>query len=148
MRHTLPNDIRSLRKSALFQGCSKRQLRDFRRFGTVVDLPPGRTLDHCHLAGEQLVVVLAGEILASTRDHGTRTLHPGDWCGTVHDHQLSIDAHAVETVTAATIFVLSGRELRSLCAACPTIRAQLFDDALVRGTGASGTSIARMLSPA
>jgi len=148
MQHTLPPDIRALGNSPLFDGCSKRQLRTLQRFGTVVDLPPQRALDEGSGAGDQLFVVLTGEVLAATPDGSRRTVRPGEWCGTFHFRRSAVDAHAVSTVTAAKIFVLNSRELSSVCAAFPAIRARLFDDAGSRCSGGtSRTSVARLLSP-
>jgi CRP-like cAMP-binding protein len=149
MRTKLPKDIRALGGSGLFRGCSERQLFRVQRFGTVVDVPRGRVLCNYDGRGDQLLVIISGEVLAAGSDGRPRSLGPGDWCAAFGDRRPpTSEAQAVATVTTTTLFVVSRRELGGLCDACPAVRDRLFPHTKTTRGPESPVTSARTLSPA
>ena len=125
MRHKLPNDIRALGETQLFRDLSPRELDDIQRLGTVIDRDAGQVLCRADQYAGQIGVVVRGEIAAVTAGGRRRELRKGDWFGSPGALRHETEPEEIVTVSRATLFVMSPRELASVRFACPRLAARL-----------------------
>ncbi len=114
MLHRLPNDIRELGRTPVFRGLSYRELDALQRLGTVVVRGPGELVVRSCQSASQIVVIVAGELVATTDDGRRRTLRDGGCFGAFRPWD-DFEAERVETITRVTLFVVGRRD-------CATIR--------------------------
>jgi len=109
----------------LFAGLTTRQLRQVAACSTELTVPAGRVLCRQGRCRLELVVILAGEALATTDGTPVGILGQGAHLGA---HSVAAGAHSGATVTTLTttdVLVISAGELTELASKIPAIRHRL-----------------------
>jgi signal-transduction protein with cAMP-binding, CBS, and nucleotidyltransferase domain len=141
MLHKLPNDIRELGRTPAFRGLSNRELEALQRFGTVVVRGPGELVVRSCQSASQLVVIIAGEVAATTDDGQRRTLRDGAGFGSFPPWD-DFDPERVETITKVTLFVVGRREFATIRNLYPGI-ADCLTTALLTSPGSVAEPVRR-----
>jgi CRP-like cAMP-binding protein len=122
MRTRVPGHLRMLRRTPLFAGCSRRQLRRADRFCSAADVHSGQRLSVATERPTQLVVMVAGLAAAHRPSMPVRWLGPGDafGAGTAFGSSCTVVA-----VTSGTVIAIAQNELAGFFGACPMVANRL-----------------------
>ncbi len=113
--------VRLLSASALFRGCSKRQLRSLAKLTRVVQVEPGEALVTAGAPSTEAYLITAGSAQVKARNGRAATLGPGDVVGELG---LLLDRPRSATVRAATpleVLALSRSDLKVAVEASPEL---------------------------
>jgi CRP-like cAMP-binding protein len=124
MLHRLPKDIRELGWTPVFRGLANRDLDALQRLGTTVVRGPGERLVRSRQSSSQMVVIVTGEVVATTDDGRSRTLSDGACFGAFHPWD-DLEPEGVEAITHVTLFVVGRRELATIRRVYPHIADRL-----------------------
>jgi signal-transduction protein with cAMP-binding, CBS, and nucleotidyltransferase domain len=141
MLRILPNDIRELGRTPAFRRLSNRELDALQRLGTVVVRGPGELVVRSCQSASQIVVIVAGEVAATTDDGHRRTLRDGACFGAFPPWD-DLDPERVETITPVTLFVVGRREFPTIRNMYPAI-ADCLTTALLTSPGPVAEPVSR-----
>jgi CRP/FNR family transcriptional regulator, cyclic AMP receptor protein len=110
----------------LFEGLSKKQLRQISSLMTRLDWPAGKVLTREGQQGDEFVIVLEGEVEVRQRDRVVATRGPGEYVGEIALLDKRPRTATVVATTPVSIEVLSRREFMSLLAQAPELAEQIM----------------------
>jgi CRP-like cAMP-binding protein len=113
--------VEALKRAPLFAGLSKRELVQLARMSDDLEVPAGQVLCREGEIGQEVFVIVDGEVTVTRRGKRTVTGRAGEFFG-----EISIVEHMprTATVTAKTpvrLFVLTGQSFRSVLLECPGV---------------------------
>lgn len=119
--------IENLRKIALFNGCTNKELDRIARSGDEVKMAQGDVLTDQGQTGREAFIVLEGTVTVKRNGRKVTTLGPGAIVG-----ELSLLDHGPRTATVTCetdcrIFVISQRHFLAVLDDVPTISHKLLD---------------------
>ena len=115
-----------LEKIPLFQGLSKKQLRDISGLATRLNEPAGAELTKEGRVGRELIIVLEGEVEIRTGDRVVATRGPGTYVGEIALLDNRPRTATVVAKTPVVIEVIGQREFRSLLAQAPELSEEIM----------------------
>ena len=115
-----------LEKIPLFQGLSKKQLRDISGLATRLNEPAGAELTKEGKVGRELIIVLEGEIEIRVGDRVVATRGPGTYVGEIALLDNRPRTATVVAKTPVVIEVIGQREFRSLLADAPELSEEIM----------------------
>ena len=115
-----------LEKIPLFQGLSKKQLRDISGLATRLNEPAGAELTKEGKVGRELIIVLEGEIEIRAGDRVVATRGPGTYVGEIALLDNRPRTATVVAKTPVVIEVIGQREFRSLLAGAPELSEEIM----------------------
>jgi CRP/FNR family transcriptional regulator, cyclic AMP receptor protein len=110
----------------LFEGLSKKQLRQISRLMTRLDWPAGKVLTREGERGEEFVIVLEGEVEVRQGDRVVATRGPGEYVGEIALLDKRPRTATVVATTPVSVEVLSRREFMNLLAEAPELSEQIL----------------------
>jgi len=121
-----------LAKVPLFEGLSKKHLRQVASLATRLDEPAGKALTKEGQRGMEFIVILDGEVEVRRGDEVIATRGPGDYVGEIALVEDVPRTATVVTKTPATIEVIGRQEFSTLLADEPEIAAKIRETAAKR----------------
>jgi CRP/FNR family cyclic AMP-dependent transcriptional regulator len=115
-----------LQKVPLFQGLSKKQLRDISSLATRLDEPAGTVLTQEGRIGHEFIIVLEGEIEIRKGDQVIATRGPGNYVGEIALLDRRPRTATVIAKTPVVIEVIGQREVRTLLAEAPELSGEIM----------------------
>jgi CRP/FNR family cyclic AMP-dependent transcriptional regulator len=115
-----------LEKVPLFQGLSKKQLRDISSLATRLDEPAGAVLTTEGKAGHEFIIVLEGEIEIRKGGQVITTRGPGSYVGEIALLDNRPRTATVVAKTPVVIEVIGQREFRSMLAEAPELSGEIM----------------------
>jgi CRP/FNR family transcriptional regulator, cyclic AMP receptor protein len=115
-----------LAKVPLFNGLSKKQLREVSSLATRLDEPAGTQLTKEGHVGNEFIIVLEGEIEIRRGDDVVATRGPGSYVGEIALLDNRPRTATVVAKTPVVIEVIGRREFRSLLADAPELQAEIM----------------------
>ena len=110
----------------LFQGLSKKQLREVSSVATRLNAPAGAVLTKEGQAGYEFIVVLEGEIEIRKGDRVVASRGPGSYVGEIALLDNRPRTATVVAKTPVVIEVIGRREFRSLLADAPELSEEIM----------------------
>lgn len=121
-----------LAKVPLFEGLSKKHLRQVASLATRLDEPADKALTKEGQRGMEFIVILDGEVEVRRGDEVIATRGPGDYVGEIALVEDVPRTATVVTKTPATIEVIGRQEFSTLLADEPEIAAKIKETAAKR----------------
>lgn len=118
--------IERLKKAPLFEGLSKKELRELARLTDDLQLEAGRVLCREGAIGREFFVIVEGEAEVTRAGRHVATRGGGDFFGEI---ALINDTRRTATVTARTpirCFVLTGRDFRRVLDENPAVERKVL----------------------
>ena len=115
-----------LAKVPLFNGLSKKQLREVSSLATRLDEPAGTQLTKEGRVGNEFIIVLEGEIEVRKGDEVVATRGPGSYVGEIALLDNRPRTATVVAKTPVVIEVIGRREFRTLLADAPELQAEIM----------------------
>jgi len=115
-----------LQKVPLFQGLSKKQLREVSSVATRLNEPAGAVLTKEGQAGYEFIVVLEGEIEVRKGDRVVASRGPGSYVGEIALLDNRPRTATVIAKTPVVIEVIGRREFRTLLADAPELSEEIM----------------------
>jgi CRP/FNR family cyclic AMP-dependent transcriptional regulator len=109
----------------LFEGLSKKQLRQISSLMTRIDRPAGEVLTTEGQPGSEFFIVLEGEVEVRQGDRVIATRQTGDYVGEIASLDERPRTATVVATTAVSVEVLSRGEFMSLLAEVPELSGQI-----------------------
>ncbi len=116
-----------LAKVPLFNGLSKKQLREVSSLATRLDEPAGTQLTKEGHVGNEFIIVLEGEIEVRKGDEVVATRGPGSYVGEIALLDNRPRTATVIAKTPVVIEVIGRREFRTLLADAPELQAEIMN---------------------
>ncbi|HEV2311377.1 MAG TPA: cyclic nucleotide-binding domain-containing protein [Acidimicrobiia bacterium] len=116
-----------LAKVPLFNGLSKKQLREVSSLATRLDEPAGTQLTKEGRVGNEFIIVLEGEIEIRKGDEIVATRGPGSYVGEIALLDNRPRTATVVAKTPVVIEVIGRREFRTLLADAPELQAEIMN---------------------
>lgn len=116
-----------LAKVPLFNGLSKKQLREVSSLATRLDEPAGTQLTKEGRVGNEFIIVLEGEIEIRKGDEVVATRGPGSYVGEIALLDNRPRTATVVAKTPVVIEVIGRREFRTLLADAPELQAEIMN---------------------
>jgi len=116
-----------LAKVPLFNGLSKKQLREVSSLATRLDEPAGTLLTKEGRVGNEFIIVLEGEIEVRKGDEVVATRGPGSYVGEIALIDNRPRTATVIAKTPVVIEVIGRREFRTLLADAPELQAEIMN---------------------
>jgi len=116
-----------LAKVPLFNGLSKKQLREVSSLATRLDEPAGTLLTKEGRVGNEFIIVLEGEIEVRRGDEVVATRGPGSYVGEIALIDNRPRTATVIAKTPVVIEVIGRREFRTLLADAPELQAEIMN---------------------
>jgi CRP-like cAMP-binding protein len=116
-----------LAKVPLFNGLSKKQLREVSSLATRLDEPAGTQLTKEGRVGNEFIIVLEGEIEVRKGDEVVATRGPGSYVGEIALIDNRPRTATVVAKTPVVIEVIGRREFRTLLADAPELQAEIMN---------------------
>ena len=116
-----------LAKVPLFNGLSKKQLREVSSLATRLDEPAGTLLTKEGRVGNEFIIVLEGEIEVRRGDEVVATRGPGSYVGEIALIDNRPRTATVIAQTPVVIEVIGRREFRTLLADAPELQAEIMN---------------------
>ena len=116
-----------LAKVPLFNGLSKKQLREVSSLATRLDEPAGTLLTKEGRVGNEFIIVLEGEIEVRKGDEVVATRGPGSYVGEIALIDNRPRTATVIAKTPVVIEVIGRREFRTLLADAPERQAEIMN---------------------
>jgi CRP/FNR family transcriptional regulator, cyclic AMP receptor protein len=118
--------VQALKRAPLFEGLSKRELVQLARLSDDLEVPAGRVLCREGEIGQEVFVIVDGEVTVTRRGKRAVTGGAGEFFG-----EISIVEHMprTATVTAKTrvrLFVLTGQSFRSVLHEYPGVERKVL----------------------
>jgi CRP-like cAMP-binding protein len=110
----------------LFEGLSKKQLRQISSLMTRIDRPAGQVLTKEGQPGHEFFIVLEGEVEVRQGDRVIATRRPGEYVGEIALLDRRPRTATVVATTPVSVEVLSRREFMSLLAEAPELSEQIM----------------------
>ena len=113
--------VELLKRTPLFAGCSKNELRELAKTADELDLREGTVLTREGRPGREFFVLIEGTALVTKKGKKIAELGPGDWLGEI---ALITDSPRTATVTATSpvdVLVITDRRFRSVVETMPSI---------------------------
>jgi len=111
----------------LFNGLSKKQLREVSSLATRLDEPAGTLLTKEGRVGNEFIIVLEGEIEVRKGDEVVATRGPGSYVGEIALIDNRPRTATVIAKTPVVIEVIGRREFRTLLADAPELQAEIMN---------------------
>ena len=127
-----PTTEEMLAKVPLFEGLSKKHLRQVASLATRLDEPSGKALTREGERGMEFIVILDGEVEIRRGDDVIATRGPGDYVGEIALVQDVPRTATVVTTKPTTIEVIGRQEFSTLLNDEPEIGATIKDTAAKR----------------
>ena len=115
-----------LAKVPLFNGLSKKQLREVSSLATRLDEPAGAELTKEGRVGNEFIIVLEGEIEIRRGTDVVATRGPGSYVGEIALLDNRPRTATVVAKTPVVIEVIGRREFRTLLADAPELQAEIM----------------------
>ena len=115
-----------LAKVPLFNGLSKKQLREVSSLATRLDEPAGTELTKEGRVGNEFIIVLEGEIEIRRGDQVVATRGPGSYVGEIALLDNRPRTATVIAKTPVVIEVIGRREFRTLLADAPELQDEIM----------------------
>jgi CRP/FNR family cyclic AMP-dependent transcriptional regulator len=115
-----------LQQVPLFQGLSKKQLRDISSLATRLEQPAGAVLTTEGKAGHEFIIVLEGEIEIRKGGQVITTRGPGSYVGEIALLDNRPRTATVVAKTPVVIEVIGQREFRSMLANAPELSSEIM----------------------
>ena len=116
-----------LAKVPLFNGLSKKQLREVSSLATRLDEPAGTLLTKEGRVGNEFIIVLEGEIEVRRGDEVVATRGPGSYVGEIALIDNRPRTATVIAKTPVVIEVIGRREFRTLLADAPELQTEIMN---------------------
>jgi CRP/FNR family transcriptional regulator, cyclic AMP receptor protein len=118
--------VEALKRAPLFEGLTKRELAQLARLSDDLEVPAGQILCREGEIGQEVFVIVDGEVTVTRRGKRAVTGHAGEFFG-----EISIVEHMprTATVTARTpvrLFVLTGQSFRSVLQDYPGVQQKVL----------------------
>jgi CRP/FNR family transcriptional regulator, cyclic AMP receptor protein len=113
--------VELLKRTPLFSGCTKSELRQLARTADELDLREGTVLTREGRPGREFFVLIEGTAEVTKNGKKIAELGPGDWLGEI---ALITDSPRTATVTATSpvdVLVITDRRFRSVVETMPSI---------------------------
>jgi CRP/FNR family transcriptional regulator, cyclic AMP receptor protein len=113
--------VELLKRTPLFSGCSKSELRELAKTADELDLREGTVLTREGRPGREFFVLIEGTAEVTKKGKKIADLGPGDWLGEI---ALITDSPRTATVTATSpvdVLVITDRQFRSVVETMPSI---------------------------
>jgi CRP/FNR family transcriptional regulator, cyclic AMP receptor protein len=113
--------VELLKRTPLFAGCSKNELRELAKTADELDLREGTVLTREGRPGREFFVLIEGTAQVTKKGKTIAELGPGDWLGEI---ALITDSPRTATVTATSpvdVLVITDRRFRSVVETMPSI---------------------------
>ena len=111
----------------LFNGLSKKQLREVSSLATRLDEPAGTLLTKEGRVGNEFIIVLEGEIEVRKGDEVVATRGPGSYVGEIALIDNRPRTATVIAKTPVVIEVIGRREFRTLLADAPELQTEIMN---------------------
>ncbi len=118
--------VELLKKTPLFAGCSKSELRELAKTADELDLREGTVLIREGRPGREFFVLIEGTAEVTKNGKKIADLGPGDWLGEI---ALITDSPRTATVTATSpldVLVITDRRFRSVVETMPSIALKML----------------------
>ena len=118
--------VELLKKTPLFAGCSKSELRELAKTADELDLRKGTVLTREGRPGREFFVLIEGTAVVTKKGKRIADLGPGDWLGEI---ALITDSPRTATVTATSpldVLVITDRRFRSVIETMPSIALKML----------------------
>ena len=118
--------VELLKKTPLFAGCSKSELRELAKTADELDLREGTVLIREGRPGREFFVLIDGTAEVTKKGKKIADLGPGDWLGEI---ALITDSPRTATVTATSpvdVLVITDRRFRSVVQTMPSIALKML----------------------
>ena len=118
--------LASLKRSALFEGLSRKQLAVIARLTDDLDVPEGTVLCREGSRGREFFVIIEGEAEVRQNGRRLRKLGPGDFFGEIALLERVKRTATVTAITPLRFFVVSDTAFRSVLDADPGIELKIL----------------------
>ena len=111
----------------VFEGLSKKQLSEIASLTTEIEVPAGRVLCEQGQHGEELFVIIQGEVSIAIDGKEVATLGPGDFFGEMALIDGGVRIASATAVTETGVLVLSRPEFRTLLSDVPEVAVVILE---------------------
>jgi CRP-like cAMP-binding protein len=118
--------IELLKRTPLFSGCSKSELRALARIADELDLREGTVITREGRSGREFFVLISGSAQVAKKGKKIAQLGAGDWFGEI---ALLTDSPRTATVTATSpvdVLVITERRFREVVETMPSIALKIL----------------------
>jgi CRP-like cAMP-binding protein len=115
-----------LHRIPLFAGLNKHQVERLGMLAEEVDVPPGKVLIRQGESGDDMMVVVSGQVGVERDGERLNTLGPGDFFGEIALIERGPRTATVTTESPARLLVVNHRDFHSLMEEFPEIAAQVL----------------------
>jgi CRP/FNR family transcriptional regulator, cyclic AMP receptor protein len=118
--------VELLKRTPLFSGCTKSELRELAKTADELDLREGTVLIREGRPGREFFVLIEGTAEVTKNGEKIADLGPGDWLGEI---ALITDSPRTATVTATSpldVLVITDRRFRSVVETMPSIALKML----------------------
>jgi CRP-like cAMP-binding protein len=118
--------VELLKRTPLFSGCTKSELRELAKTADELDLREGTVLIREGRPGREFFVLIDGTAVVTKQGKKIAELGPGDWLGEI---ALITDSPRTATVTATSpldVLVITDRRFRSVVETMPSIALKML----------------------
>ena len=118
--------VELLKRTPLFAGCTKSELRELAKTADELDLREGTVLIREGRPGREFFVLIDGTAEVTKQGKKIADLGPGDWLGEI---ALITDSPRTATVTATSpvdVLVITDRRFRSVVETMPSIALKML----------------------
>jgi CRP/FNR family cyclic AMP-dependent transcriptional regulator len=118
--------VELLKRTPLFGGCTKSELRELAKTADELDLREGTVLIREGRPGREFFVLIDGTAVVTKQGKKIADLGPGDWLGEI---ALITDSPRTATVTATSpvdVLVITDRRFRSVVETMPSIALKML----------------------
>ena len=118
--------VELLKRTPLFAGCTKSELRELAKTADELDLREGTVLIREGRPGREFFVLIDGTAVVTKQGKKIADLGPGDWLGEI---ALITDSPRTATVTATSpvdVLVITDRRFRSVVETMPSIALKML----------------------
>lgn len=118
--------VELLKRTPLFSGCTKSELRELAKTADELDLREGTVLIREGRPGREFFVLIDGTAVVTKQGKKIADLGPGDWLGEI---ALITDSPRTATVTATSpvdVLVITDRRFRSVVETMPSIALKML----------------------
>jgi CRP/FNR family transcriptional regulator, cyclic AMP receptor protein len=118
--------VELLKRTPLFAGCTKSELRELAKTADELDLREGTVLIREGRPGREFFVLIDGTAVVTKQGKKIAELGPGDWLGEI---ALITDSPRTATVTATSpldVLVITDRRFRSVVETMPSIALKML----------------------
>jgi CRP-like cAMP-binding protein len=119
--------IRRLEEVPIFEGCTRRQMREVAAISTVVELPAGTVLTRTGEPGEEFFVVVDGSAIAEISPRKRGRIGPGDFFGEMSLLDGEPRSATVRAETDVRLLVIQRRNFQSLLREVPDLTHRVLE---------------------